>query len=351
MSLQHSASTPQNRENQLQNGTNGVILNSEEKMSPYTFRPFKATDEEYQAIVDVWNSVWTDEKRSPENVKHHDDTRSKDKFWQRLVYEVDGRIVASGVYCQTWWFDNPNKYFFSIMVRPEYQNQGLGSAFYDHVYNILSQQPNFKLLTTDTREDKTASIQFLTKRGFKQEMRYPKSVIDVQQFEPEKYRPLIDKLNQEQVEILNLNELTARYEDYQRQLYDMEVEIEKDIPVPEPFKPPPFEEFQKGLFGSPNLYPEAFFVAVDNDQFVGLSALWKRPDKELLSTGLTGVLRSHRRRGLATALKATAIGFAKSKGIKAIDTDNEENNPMYDLNMQLGFKPTPAYLDFIKEIT
>ena len=70
----------------------------------------------------------------------------------------------------------------------------------------------------------------------------------------------------------------------------------------------------------------------------------------LLYTGLTGVLRSHRRRGVATALKVTALSFAKKRSVKFVKTDNEENNPMYDLNMQLGFKPQPAYVDYEKPL-
>jgi hypothetical protein len=33
-----------------------------------------------------------------------------------------------------------------------------------------------------------------------------------------------------------------------------------------------------------------------------------------------------------------------------IETDNEENNPMYQLNLQLGFAPQPAELDFHKDM-
>ena len=67
--------------------------------------------------------------------------------------------------------------------------------------------------------------------------------------------------------------------------------------------------------------------------------------------GLTGVLRSHRRRGIATAVKLPTIDFARSVGARYISTDNEENNPMYQLNLKLGFRPMPAWLDFEKHLT
>jgi len=90
-------------------------------------------------------------------------------------------------------------------------------------------------------------------------------------------------------------------------------------------------------------------VAVDGEHYVGLSSLWPNLVlKEVIPVGITGVLPSHRRLGIATALKLKTVEFAKAYGAKTIETGNEENNPMYDLNMKLGFKPTPAWLTFEK---
>jgi len=65
---------------------------------------------------------------------------------------------------------------------------------------------------------------------------------------------------------------------------------------------------------------------------------------------LPGVVRSHRRKGVATALKVRTFKIAAERGYKHIDTDNEENNPMYDLNVQLGFKLKPQWLVFKKSL-
>lgn len=66
------------------------------------------------------------------------------------------------------------------------------------------------------------------------------------------------------------------------------------------------------------------------------------------SVGMTGVVRSHRRRGIATALKVLTLQFAQAAGIEWIETSNEEHNPMLQLNIQLGFEPAAAWLDFEK---
>ena len=73
-------------------------------------------------------------------------------------------------------------------------------------------------------------------------------------------------------------------------------------------------------------------------------------DTEKIDTGLTGVIRSHRRRGIAMALKVQALEFARQRGFQTVMTDNEEKNPMYQLNLKLGFKPKPAWIDFEKQL-
>ena len=52
----------------------------------------------------------------------------------------------------------------------------------------------------------------------------------------------------------------------------------------------------------------------------------------------------------AAALPVFQIGAMVEKGITEVRTDNEENNPMYKINVALGFKPVPFSLEYMKEI-
>jgi hypothetical protein len=45
-----------------------------------------------------------------------------------------------------------------------------------------------------------------------------------------------------------------------------------------------------------------------------------------------------------------AINYAQMLGIESIETDNEENNPMFQLNLRLGFKPIPAWVSYHKKL-
>jgi len=57
----------------------------------------------------------------------------------------------------------------------------------------------------------------------------------------------------------------------------------------------------------------------------------------------------YRQRGIATALKVKAAEFAQQVGAATIMTMNEESNPMYQLNVQLGFKPLPTWITYKRE--
>jgi GNAT superfamily N-acetyltransferase len=55
---------------------------------------------------------------------------------------------------------------------------------------------------------------------------------------------------------------------------------------------------------------------------------------------MTGVRRSWRGRGVARALKAAQIGWAKANGFEELHTRNDERNaPIRRLNAQLGYRP------------
>ena len=125
----------------------------------------------------------------------------------------------------------------------------------------------------------------------------------------------------------------------------------QDEPLPYAPKKIPVEQFQKQFVENPNVLPEGWVVAVENGRYIGNSSLEKGSQPGGISTGFTGVLRDYRRRGLATALKALTMDWAKQAGYQFIRTGNEENNPMLTLNKKLGFQEVTASLAFEKKLS
>jgi len=129
------------------------------------------------------------------------------------------------------------------------------------------------------------------------------------------------------------------------------------VPAVEPPTRPSMADFEQMILDDPALNEEAWFIAVDTHlaaaneigPYVGMSNLWLNDATyERVDTGLTGVIRSYRRRGIATAVKVCTIRFAQDLGAQTIETGNEENNPIFDINLRLGFQPKAAWLSYRK---
>ncbi len=118
-----------------------------------------------------------------------------------------------------------------------------------------------------------------------------------------------------------------------------------DVPRIDPYEELSFPAWRTWMVESPHAIPEAFFLACADDQYVGLSVLDRSGPADTLHQGFTGVLRSHRRLGIARALKMRAIAFARAAGYRSIRTRQVSTNiPMLRLNAELGFAPGPAEL-------
>ncbi|NJN81923.1 MAG: GNAT family N-acetyltransferase [Caldilineaceae bacterium] len=181
-------------------------------------------------------------------------------------------------------------------------------------------------------------------------MREPISELRVTDFDFSRFNGAEGRLAQNGYEIMALPELQVRDPEWLTKLYELDWDVSRDIPSPDPPIQQPLDEWRK-LFSHPEFCAEAWFVAIKGDEWVGISNLWvveSNPKK--LYTGLTGVSRAHRRQGLALAMKLRAIEFAQQRGAERIETENEENNPMLGINIRLGFTTTPASVIYEKRL-
>lgn len=313
-------------------------------------RRFRYDDADYEAAVDIENAIYPEHPQHADSWRYWDSNREAKYLWRRYMGELDGKIVAAAELGHTSWSYQPGKFYVSVAVHPRYQKRGIGSAVYDYLMDEVRLLEPTKLVS-HAREDHTDSLSFLEKRGFKPVLRMPTSRLTVAEFDAAPFQEKVARVLQSGVAIKTMAQLKNEDPNWKRKLYELEWECLQDVPTPDPLTRRSLEQFERMTLNNPRILPDAWFIAVDGERYVGLSVLWRNPaDKRLLNTGLTGVVRSHRRRGIATALKVQAIEYAKQYGAEEIDTDNEENNPMFQLNIQLGFRPQPAFLDFEKQL-
>jgi GNAT superfamily N-acetyltransferase len=324
-----------------------------------TIRPIQpTTDAEYQALVDINNAARPEEPTSLANRRFNDESWQKDKVFQRFVVESGDRLVVEGVYLEPFWSNAPGKYHYGYSVLPEFEEQAeVHTCVYDFVLAQLAERQPTRL-STGTREDRSHRVAWLEANGFVPKMRIAESELDITNFDFSRFNGAQERVAAAGVEMLTLAELRDKDPRWMEKLYDMLWEIEQDVPHVDPPKREPFDQFVKG-FDDPDFWPEGWQMAIDPaaagddgiGAYVGVSMLGKNQAlPQRIQTWLTGVVRSHRRKGIALAMKLRAIESAIQQGGTAIRTDNEENNPMLGINKVLGFVEIPAGVNYEKEL-
>ena len=329
------------------------------KTKTLTTRLYDKTNANDAAIcVGIRNAEWHDDATTLEMWQHWDKTRDENYFNQRYIFELDGKPIASADYMEPYWMqDNTGHVALGYIIHPDYVE------YMDEVHDFILQKAlayeGVTTLLEEMREDKTARVAQLVARGYEPMMRFPLSELSVPEFDFAPYAGLPAKLASKGIRIMTLTELKTTCPTWMREIYDLECAILKDVPMPVPFKPYPFEQYEDKKLNRPNHNPDSWFFAIDTKSgtengigtFAGLSqAALHAANPEKLEQGLTGVAREYRRMGIATALKVTMIEAVAKLNVKEIETDNEENNPMYDINLRLGFKPKPAWVDYKKTV-
>ena len=314
----------------------------------HTMRPFEPTLAEYEAIVRVFNLANPLEPGSAATWQHWDQHRDPARSFTRYVVEHRDEIGGYGFSVRTDIV--VNKFRFAINLLPEWETAALIDSFNKYVMGqCLEFAPT--AIISRAREDETKKTAWLKNQGFRPAMRYPCSTLDVAGFDLTAFAGLRTKIAEQGLEIMSLVELAQRDPEWQRKVYDLEMLLNQDVPRPTGFSPPPFENYAQTEFEGPEFMPELRLIALDGDAYVGMTSLFQLGDGiEMLETGLTGVHRDYRRRGLAMALKCQAIEVAQGLGAHLIVTYNEENNPMYHLNLRLGFQAQPADVDWEKAL-
>jgi len=304
-------------------------------MIPPSFRP-AVTDADYDVCASLSSLYDPDQPTTSREIRDSEVVVPEGTPRHREIMEVDGRPVAHIRAIQMFWSDSPDLFDTRCMaprMSPDCFPLGMSRAI------ELATADGAKTLSTWSDERYPERIAWLLTQGFQETQRNPVSFLDVAGFPMETWQPTVDKCLGSGIEFKSYAELIAdRGEAAYEPLWKLDETIMKDVPLPYDWKGIPLPEWIKMILTEERHWPTTM-VALEDGEPVGETMFFRNEvDPSLATTGLTGVVRTHRRRGIAAALKVHSIGNAQRSGVRRLGTDNEENNPMFGLNVDLGFR-------------
>ncbi len=236
----------------------------------------------------------------------------------RLLAELDGELAGSGIAARS---DLAGAGFVAPRVIPGLRRRGVGTAL---VRELIGHVESLGFGQVNAKADDPGSLAFAERLGFREVNREVEQVRVVLEHEPVPRLP-------DGVEIVSVAERpdlwTAAYDTVGSQAF---ADMAFDRPV----------VVSHELWESTWLTePAATFVAVADGEPIGCAGLHLDPDvPERAENALTAVRRDWRHRGVATALKVTALGWAAEHGIREVYTWTQRGNDgMRSLNERLGY--------------
>jgi len=307
-------------------------------VTPFSIRPVKT--EELKPWLDLANQFRHWQEDVP-GFLFEETLRPVDEPTLRLgAWTTDGLLAGTAEAAVgedgERWIDRARGF---VVVAPAYRRQGLGARLVDEVERFAA-RASVRWLEAETPETElAAACPLLTRRGFKELERYQTSRQRPSTVDLRTLVHLRSRLRDDGIETIALPDIDGEHT--RQELYRCNTAIWRDMPheAHVDWEDPPLETFTRSIFERPSVLLESFFVARDGDHIVGLSYLLRRPDGDA-EVGDTGVLRSHRRRGIARVLKMLVTCYAAQQGIPYVHTDNRADNAgMLAINRELGFKP------------
>jgi mycothiol synthase len=285
----------------------------------FVVRPF--TPDDYPGLADVLTIVEPQHPTTADDIRNWDEHREAKIHSRRWVAEINGQIIASGVFSQNEWAYHPQKFYIIIRVHPDYRRQGIGSALYQAAYDALrAHDPT--VIQAAVMDNEPEGQQFALKHGYVEYARRWESRADAASFDPTPYRDLDAQLANKGITIKSLEEIEAS-EPRDRRLHHIFTETLLEVPYPDPVTPPDFDAFKEQILYFPTVLTAGSFVALDGDELIGLTINFLNEADNSLSVVYTGVLPAYRGKGVGLALKIRPLLYAQEHGHPTLSTEND----------------------------
>jgi len=242
------------------------------------------------------------------------------------------------------------RYKLFLVIEPRWLRRGIGELLINRLTDDLREVGAITVTFQDT-ESSNEMQELLKTHGFIETMHLIDLRLDLTQTTLAGFSSTIDRVNARGISISTLHKERNSDPRYIEKLYELTSTLKVDDPARAPFSPPSYFEREAKLWLEQKyVLPDGYFIAKDGDEYVGIT------DVNLIdalpgtvSVGFTGVKREYRRRGIATALKVSAIEWANQQGYKTVRALNQPiHESMLPLNEKLGFQHHLSYVTLEK---
>jgi RNA polymerase sigma factor (sigma-70 family) len=236
------------------------------------------------------------------------------------------------------------RYRLFLVIDPKWLRRGVGELLLDK-------------LTADLRSLDAKSVwhrnyahlidvlSFLEERGFVEIIRVRDLRLLVSEAPLASFAPIAAELAARGIHITTLAEEQNRDPDALLKLHEFLNAVKADDPNRQPYTPSPFSAAVQWM-EQPFVLPAACFIAKHGERIVGFTDLiLLEPLPGGASCGFTGVARQYRRQGIATALKACAIEYARAHNYSSIRAwAHASQTAALALDLKLGFNESFCYV-------
>ena len=309
-------------------------------------RPVQPAD--YPALAEFYAVNFPDQSPIPAaQLQAQDVALAQARIVGRLLaFDAEQNMVASLIYSEAKARTDPPGAFW---LYPHWPAGWGNERHYDLLYSGVQQTlaPYLpRKFQGMAREDERELVAFFQQQHFQPVMQTFGANLDLRTFDPTPYTTCEDRLHAAGVVIKSYAEL-ADDPACDRKLYALVEQANQEMPNIGQFDDRSFDQFVNDHLHSPDMLPDAYFVAVHGDDYVGVSELFAGAEATVFDTKTTGVLPAYRRLGIALALKVRAIRYAQKHNATRVTTGMDASNaPIVTLNQRLGFVPEPLWITF-----
>jgi GNAT superfamily N-acetyltransferase len=293
----------------------------------------EATDADVSAIARLLLDADDTRVTSPAGILHMRRTRPARGRMLDLVAEIDGTVFAAGACGLDISTTTEGAAWAFVTVDSRARRQGIGDALgrklLEHLQGLGATKATSFFRSTEEGE-RWAGV-----RGWSRLLGGPLIAVDPRTVAgpsiPTGYR------------CVPMSQVAPE------QVYEAVRAAALDEPTPVPHDDIRLDDFLRG-WNEPEADLESSTAVLDEGgSVVAFSFLYVAGERA--QHGFTGTVREHRGRGLATAVKRSALRTAAERGVTRVTTSNaEENAAMRAINRKLGFEPIGEHVIFGRDL-